>query len=321
MSQRLWMVLALAMQLYVEYAKAQVLNSALNESVVTIPKKARLFTVQLEATIYKPASSGLFPIVVINHGKAAGNPRFQSRYRPASAARYFLQRGYAVVVPMRQGFSNSEGSYIAGGCNIESNGLVQAEDVVATLDSVVQQPWADKDRIVVAGQSHGGWTTLAFGTRNYPGVRGLINFAGGLRQENCAAWEGGLAHAAAVYAQKTQVPSIWFYGDNDSYFSPFTFRTMFERYTGAGGQAELVDFGVFENDAHSMFGSRKGESIWQPRVEAFLHKLGLPTQVVHPEFSLPPVMEPPPASNHAGLTMWQHCLLLVTRGVMATESF
>src|SRR5450759_378613 len=157
-------------------------DSLLNETVQMVPKKG-FVTIELETTFYKPDGDGPFPVALINHGKAFGDTRFQGRYRPAIAARYFLQRGYAVVVPMRQGFSKSGGSYIGAGCNVESNGRVQAEDVTAVLDYVVSQPWADRNRIVVLGQSHGGWTTLAFGAQNYPGVKALINFAGGLRQD------------------------------------------------------------------------------------------------------------------------------------------
>jgi hypothetical protein len=40
---------------------------------------------------------------------------------------------------------------------------------------------------------HGGWTTLAFGALNYPGVKGLVNFAGGTRQAECEGWQGNLA--------------------------------------------------------------------------------------------------------------------------------
>jgi dienelactone hydrolase len=208
-----------------------------------------------------------------------GRVRFQSRYRPAQAARFFLQRGYVVVVPMRQGFSKSGGSYVGGGCNIESNGRVQAEDVKAVLDHVVAQPWADKDRIVVVGQSHGGWTTLAFGVQNYPGVKGLANFAGGLRQEQCPNWKQALAGSAARYARGTQLPSVWFYGDNDSYFDPETFHAMHEQYTGAGGKARLVAFGKFGSDAHALFSSRAGASIWQPELSTFLASIGMPNQV------------------------------------------
>lgn len=252
-------------------------DALLNETVLMVPKKG-LFTLELETTLYKPDGDGPFPVAIINHGKAPGDTRFQGRYRPTVAVRYFLQRGYAVVVPMRQGFSKSGGSYIGGGCNVESNGRAQAEDVKAVLDFVVSQPWVDKEHIIVLGQSHGGWTTLAFGTYNYPGVKALINFAGGLRQDSCAAWEGGLARGAANYAKETHLPSLWFYGDNDSYFKPDTYHAMFEQYTAAGGAARLVAFGTFGADSHAMFASGAGASIWQPEVSRLLNRVDLPSE-------------------------------------------
>ena len=277
-------------------------DASLNESVQRVPKNG-LFTIELETTIYKPDGEGPFPVAIINHGKSAGDPHFQARYRPAPAVRYFLQRGYAVVVPMRQGFSKSGGSYISGGCNVESNGRVQAEDVKAVLDHVASQAWADKERIVVLGQSHGGWTTLAFGSQNYPGVKVLINFAGGLRQERCVGWEKNLATGAAEYARQTRLPSLWFYGDNDSYFNTDTYRAMFEQYTAAGGQARLVAFGKFGTDSHSMFGARAGAAIWQPEVSKLLASVGLPSepQVVYAKFAVPPLMDVPPGTDFAPL--------------------
>jgi dienelactone hydrolase len=258
-------------------AQDQALDASLHESVQMIVKPG-LFKLELETTFYKPEGAGPFPVVVINHGKAYGEPRFQARYRPAVAARYFLQRGYAVVVPMRQGFSRSSGNYIGGGCNVESNGRAQADDVRAALDYVVAQPWADRERLLVIGQSHGGWTTLAFGAQPYPGVKGLINFAGGLKQEQCAGWESVLARAAGSYGRETRLPSIWFYGDNDSYFSTSTFRAMFEQYVAGGAPAQLVAYGLFGTDSHALFGARAGAAIWQPEVTRFLERIGLPSQ-------------------------------------------
>lgn len=256
----------------------------LPESVVIVPKNSGLFTIELETTIFRPEGDGPFPIVVINHGKAPGDPRFQGRFRPVGPARYFLARGYAVVVPMRQGFSKSTGNYIAGGCNVESNGNLQADDVVATLDYVTSQAWADKTRILVAGQSHGGWTTLAFGARGYPGVKGLVDFAGGLREDRCADWQGGLIAAAADYGSKTALPSLWFYGDNDSYWPIPTWRSMYEHYVAAGAKARLVAFGQFGGDSHRMFHTSAGRAIWQPEVTKFLEEIGMPYEVL-PEFA------------------------------------
>jgi dienelactone hydrolase len=284
------------------WAQSTGVDASLNESVQVIAKKG-LFTIDLETTIYKPDGDGPFPIAVINHGKAPGDSRFQGRYRPAIAARYFLERGYAVIVPMRQGFSKSSGSYIGGGCNVESNGRAQAEDVKAVLDYVVAQSWADKTRMVVLGQSHGGWTTLAFGALDYPGVKALVNFAGGLRQENCSSWESGLAKGAAEYAKQTRLPSLWFYGDNDSFFNTPTYTAMFEKYTAAGGQAKLIAFGTFASDSHSMFGSRAGIPIWQPEVTKLLASTGLPSQpqAAYAKYAAAVLLQAPPRSDFAAL--------------------
>lgn len=280
-------------------AQTQELSKELNETVVMIPKPGFLFTAQLETTIFKPSGDGPFAIVVINHGKSLGEPRFQERSRPLGAVRFFMQRSYVAVVPMRQGFSNSTGAYIGAGCNIESNGIAQAEDVRAVLEYMAAQPYADKNNILVVGQSHGGWTTLAFGTLNYPGVKGLVNFAGGLRQHGCAAWEGTLARVAGNFAKGTNVPSLWFYGDNDSYFSPHLFRSMHEAHSANGGKATLVAFGKFGRDAHSLFAAKAGERIWHPQLSSFLQAVGLPHEIVRPEYAAPQAMAAPPPTDFA----------------------
>lgn len=259
----------------------QTLAEAMREQVLMVKKGEGFTSVELETTLYRPPGPGPFPVIIINHGKAPGNPAFQERARYEVAAREFLQRNYMVVVPMRQGFSKSSGSYIGGGCNVESNGRVQAEDVSATLSFLKTLPEADLTRIVIVGQSHGGLTTMAFGTVNHPGVQGLINFAGGLRQDNCTAWEFTLIRAFGAYARETRLPSLWFYGDNDSYWQPWLYREMHQSYVNAGGQARLVAYGNFGSDAHGLFSSRSGTPIWLPQVEKFLAELDLPHQVVH----------------------------------------
>jgi dienelactone hydrolase len=254
------------------------LAADLREEIVLV-RKPGVFGAELETTLFRPAGEGPFPLIVINHGKESGNPRFQNRARFLAATRELVRRGYAVVIPMRQGFSKSTGSYIGGGCNVESNGRVQAEDVEATLNHFAARPDIDVKRVVVFGQSHGGLTTLAVGALHLPNVVGLVNFAGGLRQEGCNGWERSLADAVASYAKSTTVPSLWFYGDNDSYFVPETWQRMHSQYLAAGGQARLVAFGSFGTDSHGMFASAKGTPIWLPEVGAFFATLGLPFAV------------------------------------------
>nr|WP_282581281.1 prolyl oligopeptidase family serine peptidase [Ralstonia insidiosa] len=256
--------------------------SGISEEVVEVPKSAGIFTIKLETTVYKPAGAGPFPLIVLNHGKSRGNATFQSRARYSEQAAALVARGYVVAIPMRQGFSKSGGAYIGSGCNVESNGLIQAEDVVAALDYMTTQPYVDRSRIVVMGQSHGGLTTMAFGTVSYPGVRGLVNFAGGLRNDTCAAWENNLVRAFETYGRQSRYPSLWFYGDNDSYWPKPMPEKMFAAYTGAGGKARLVDYGNFKGDSHGMFASHAGLAIWLPQVDAFLRELGLPAGPLTP---------------------------------------
>jgi dienelactone hydrolase len=262
------------------------LAASLDEQVITIPQPGVVFNINLEATLFKPSGDGPFPLAIINHGKAYGDPKLQGRYRPYSAVRYFLQRGYVVLVPMRQGFSKSEGLYIGAGCNVESNGRTQAQDILSALKYISTQAFVDPSRVIVLGQSHGGWTTLALGASSPPpGVKGLVNFAGGLRQEGCTAWQNTLVRAAGGLGADSKLPSLWFYGDNDSFFAPLVWRGMHEAFVRAGGDARLIAFGEFSGDAHAMFGSRIGEQIWQPELSRFLEQIGLPFEINHPEFS------------------------------------
>jgi dienelactone hydrolase len=273
-------------------ASAQELNSRLGEQVVMIP--AGGFTESaLEMTVFKPEGAGPFPVVLINHGRALGPAHLQPRSRPLLAAREFVQRCYVVAVPMRQGFSKSGGSEISGGCNVYSNGEQQAISVRRALNWLGQQNWADVSRNVVMGQSHGGLTTLAYGMDPHSGTKLLVNFAGGLRQEGCTSWEHTLIRAIGSYGEKTRLPSLWFYGTNDSFFQPFVYQGAFERYVKTGGKAELIDFGVFGGDAHAMFGSPAGLPIWRDKVLAAMEKQGLPVQVLvdlNPPLDLPKPM-------------------------------
>lgn len=255
-----------------------VLGGNLNEQVVGIPVDAA-GTVTLETTIFKPDGPGPFPMVVFNHGKVEGDPHAQQRSRPLAFAREFVRRGYVVVAPNREGFANSGGTYKQEGCNVEQNGVAQADDVAATVAYMSKQPYVDASHIVIAGASHGGLTTIAYGTDAAPGVRGLINFSGGLRQDACTGWQNNLTRAFETYGERARVPSLWIYGDNDSVWTPDLTARMFASYVEHGAHAKMIDFGSYKNDAHRLVVDRDGVRIWWPAVDAFLARIGMPTRV------------------------------------------
>ena len=262
-------------------ARAALQEARLVEQLVMWPIVSGATHVELETTLYRPPGNGPFPIMIMNHGKARGNPHLQERDRFIAISREFVKRGYAVVVPMRTGFAHSSGQYVDDGCNLSANGQSQADDVQGVVEFLGRQPWVDRTRILVAGQSHGGLTAMAFGTRNIPGVRGLINFAGGLRADSGSCpWKNSLITAFADFGTKSRIPSLWFYGANDSYFNPALASQLHEAFVNAGGLAKLVAYGAFKLDAHAMSGSRDGVRIWWPETERFLKQIGMPTDEV-----------------------------------------
>jgi dienelactone hydrolase len=236
-------------------------------------------SVTLETTIFKPDGPGPFPMVVFNHGKIPGDPHAQARSRPIALAREFVRRGYVVVAPNRRGFAGSGGTYQQEGCDIRRNGIAQASDVAATIRYMSKQPYVDAQHIVVAGSSHGGLTTIAYGADAGPGVRGLINFSGGLRQDACTGWQADLARAFGAYGKTAQVPSLWLYGDNDSVWTPALVAKMYAAYTEHDAHTEMIDFGTYKNDAHRLIVDRDGVGLWWPPVETFLARAGMPTGV------------------------------------------
>jgi dienelactone hydrolase len=255
--------------------------------------------VTLQVTLFEPPGPGPFPLAVMNHG-ATGNdpPGLQPRYRQSFSAYYFLSRGYAVVLPMMRGYAGSGGKLTSHGCDLAALGLADAKDIRAVIEYMVRQPDIDGTRILVAGQSFGGWNTLALGTLDIPNVKGLVSFAGGVRTSGCGSSDSSLIDAAGELGKHTKVPSIWFWGDNDQTFSPSIWRSMYQSYRAAGGPAELVAYGNFMVDSHNLLGFPESLAIIGPKLDSFLGKIGLPNQMIHPEYLPMPV---PPPSHFAAL--------------------
>ena len=271
-------------------------TASMNERVLTIPGDSQS-PAMLQVTVLTPDGPGPFPLAVMNHGAGGARPDQAPRYRFSFSSYYFLSRGYAVVLPMMRGFAGSAGKQDLNGCNQEAVGLANAKDIAAVVDFMAAQPFIDINRAVLAGQSFGGWNTLAFGALHHPKIRGLINFSGGAEISNCTQTQAALAAGAGHYGAWSAVPSIWFYGDNDSRFAPSVWHAMYEGYVAAGGAAELVAYGTFMEDSHNLLGFPEGLTIWAPRVDAFLSKLGLPATITHPEYL--PAEFPPPSTYAA----------------------
>ncbi|SMC28090.1 Dienelactone hydrolase [Andreprevotia lacus DSM 23236] len=262
------------------------LRTDLGETIAMVPVDENFMGMKtkLETTVFKPKGDGPFPLLVINGGKQKGNPAFQPRNRYTILVQEFLKRGYAVALPMPRGFSKSDGTFNQPSCAVLATAEQQGKDLAESIRFLRKLPYIDQDKIVVAGHSFGGFSTLAMASEAVPGVRLVLNFSGGVRFDDCN-WEGALVDAAEKVGASAKLDSIWLYPENDKIFPPDIVRKMHAAYSKGPKKPELVVLEKFRDDGHMLFGSLEGfDKYWWPVVERKLAALSLPTKEAYPEY-------------------------------------
>lgn len=262
------------------FATAQA-ASGFAESVIKAPVVAGVEQALIDVTVFRPEGAGPFPLVVLSHGspRSAAARRSEGRQRMAPQAAPFVALGYAVLVPTRRGYGESGGPWAEayGTCSnpdYHAAGLETARDLRAAVEAVRGEPWADARRIVLAGQSAGGFGSVAAASEPFEGVVAVVNFAGGRGSmgPDTVCRDDRLVEAMARYGRRVRVPALFVYSSNDRFFGPELARAMHGAYVAAGGEAELVQAPATGLDGHAYFARRMDD--WAPRIEAFLQRAG-----------------------------------------------
>lgn len=257
------------------------------EEVVKVPLETDDGRFDLETTFFRPDGLGPFPLIVINHGSPREAARRRApRWRPVQEARWFMERGFAVAVPMRRGYAGSGGDWAEryGPCDqarYYEAGLETARDIRAAALSLAARPDIDPNRILLLGQSAGGFGALAAASQGLPGLRAVINFAGGRgsRKTGLVCSQAALIDAVSRYGRTSGVPTLWLYSDNDGFFPPALAHAMHSAYRDAGGQAEFAALPPFGADGHAVFSSDAAMPLWTGIVERFLKTACQPSRV------------------------------------------
>lgn len=252
---------------------------ALEETVLRVPVVSRDGRADaIDVTLFRAAGPEPSPLVVLSHGspRNAADRRRSGRMRFEAESRAFLAMGYSVAVPTRRGYGDSGGIWFEGygGCadpDYHEAGLESARDISAAVEALRNVPGLKTDRVVLVGQSAGGWGSVAASTLGIDGLAAVVNFAGGRGSvaERSVCREERLVEAAARYGKASRVPQLWIYSVNDLYFGPDLARRMHAAFVAGGGRAEFLQARATGADGHAFFGNI---SEWAAPVEAFLRR-------------------------------------------------
>jgi dienelactone hydrolase len=255
-------------------------------------------TIPLRATVFRPPETPpvgsaaadsksrrpvRHPLVVINHGTDEGTREAVSMPVFYWLSKWFVDRGYVVLLPQRRGHGATSGALAEGRDTCadpdhHAAGLAAADDIEAALRYMARQTFVDRSRMVVAGVSTGGWASLALASRNLPGVRLVVNFAGGrgghaYGQPRAVCAPERLIEAAGAYGRRAKVPTLWIYASNDSYFGPDIAASLVSAWNHSGGRAELHLLSAYGSEGHHVVADAAGWDLWGRRLESLLSEV------------------------------------------------
>jgi len=269
-------------------ARDATLETSLREEIHTVRVAEADATIVV--TSFRPGGAGPFPWIVLSHGTAptAAANRALGRYRPLAPVREWVQRGYAVVAPVRRGYGASGGDKFGdsygGSCSrpdFRRAGEGAALDLLATVEWAKAQRDLDGKRWLLVGQSAGGFASIYTASKRPDGLVAVLAFAPGRAGrpdthpgDPCSPER--MAELFASIAPRIAVPVLWFYAENDQYFGPRVVRMWFESFRAAGGRGELVVIPPFPAArGHGVFSAPTGTLLWTAAVASFFRSQGV----------------------------------------------
>jgi dienelactone hydrolase len=203
---------------------------------VDIPSGSSL----LHAQLYKPDGDGPFPVVIALHGcggLAGHSEPVQPRYR--EWAEQLLKAGNAVLLP--DSYSSRE---VGPQCRVKENRVLarreRVVDIMASRQWLVEQPWAERNRISLLGWANGA-SALLWAVRPQlsarkvePDFRSAVAFYPDCRISSGLGWSA-------------RVPTLLLIGAKDDVSSPPACRQMVD---GAQGRSALTRIVVYPSAYH-----------------------------------------------------------------------
>ena len=247
---------------------------AAEPEVVRFPGKAGT----LGGELYRPSGEGPFPVLLYNHGSAAGMLNSQAA---KIIGPLFAARGWIFFMPYRrgQGLSADAGPYIGdeikaasarGGMQEASRtmtrllGTGHLDDQLSALAWIQSQPYAHGKPVAVAGNSFGG-VEAVLGAAKAPYCAAVVASGG------AESWSQSpeLQEAMKSAARSAASPMMFFQAANDFNLEPSQMLSAERAQAGKITVVKTYDaFGKSAADGHSF--AYRGAATWFPDVFSFI---------------------------------------------------
>lgn len=240
--------------------------------------------VDLEVVIFPPPGVGPFPLAVINHGSTGRgtNPLpFTQTWFAGDLANFLNERGWMVAFPQRRGRGKSGGLYDEGfppnrsfGYTCETNITLRGADralvdIDAAISALRRRPDVATSPVLVGGESRGGVLSIAYAGLHPEQVAGVINFVGGWLGETCPT-ATAVNHALFERGAPYKRPTLWLYGQNDTFYSMAHSRDNFAAFEKTGGKGKFLEFDLPSSQGHGVI---RRANLWSGPIESYLNSL------------------------------------------------
>jgi dienelactone hydrolase len=240
--------------------------------------------VRLEAVIFRPSGAGPFPLAVINHGSTGRgvNPRlFTETWFSTDLADFLNAHGWIVAFPQRRGRGKSDGLYdegfaedrrlgYTGDIDTTLRGADRAlRDVDAAITVLRRRSDVASTPVLVGGVSRGGVLSIAYAGLHPDQVAGVINFVGGWLGEGHPT-ASTVNHQLFIRGASYPRPTIWLYGQHDSFYSIAHSRDNFAAFEKAGGRGKFLEFDMPVGQGHFVMGR---PNLWSGPLDSYLGSL------------------------------------------------
>jgi pimeloyl-ACP methyl ester carboxylesterase len=223
--------------------------------------------IHLTVYIWRPLHTPTKKVVFFSHGSTGGgsiHPKEPVEWIPRPLIRYFVDRGYTLVMPIRRGLASSTGTFVAecqfqsGDCSLADNRTLAGpslddavEDNSAVLDQVVLGKIVPRNaKVLFAGISRGGFLSLRMAYARPENAAGVLNFVGGWISMPDV-WPADELKARVELHQRwlreiagrIKVPTLWVYGSRDPFYTEAITKGMFDAFIQSGGTGKYVLIG------------------------------------------------------------------------------